>query len=212
VAKLFFMEDYSLLYFLSQTEDFRIERGRRHVLSYVLCMTVMAVLSGRTGLKGIARFMKQNEAALTLLFGLKHGCPSYGTVWTILNGVAFEEMNNALFRWVNHHAPLKEVDFVSVDGKALCSTVNDAGTDLQNFVYLVSIYGTMNKLVYSSSKNEQKKDHETEVVRAMLQDIGKNHDLELTDLALRCDAIHCKKNCRFFALYERYGCGLKNEL
>jgi hypothetical protein len=137
--------------------------------------------------------MKQNEADLMEVFDLPHGCPSYGTVWTILNNVAFEEMNKALFNWVNHHAPLLALDFVSADGKALCSTLNNVGTSLQNFVYLVSIYGTLNQLVYSTSKNEQKKDHETEVVREMLRDIGKNHDLDLHDLALRCDALHCKK-------------------
>jgi DDE_Tnp_1-associated len=194
----FFMEDYSLLYFLSQISDFRTKRGRRHVLANILAMTVMAVLSGRTGLKSIGRFMKQNEPALTSVFDLKHGCPSYGTVWSMLNNIAFEEMNKALFKWINHHAPLMEVDFVSVDGKALCSTLKGVGTDAQNFVYLVSIYGTLNNLVYSASKNEQKKDHEAEVVREMLRAIGKNHDLDLSNLSLRADAIHCQKKQQIF--------------
>ena len=187
------MEDNSLMYFLSQIPDHRLSQGRRHVLSGVLSMFVMAVLSGRKSLKSIARFMDQNKEDLSAAFQSKHGVPSYGTLWSILNLVPFSELNKALFNWVNHHAPLAVLDFVSADGKALCSTLEHVGTDQQDFIYLVSIFGTMNNLVYSSSKNTQKKGNEATVVRDMLDDLSQNHNLDLSGLALRLDAIHCQK-------------------
>jgi DDE_Tnp_1-associated len=187
------MVEYSLLYFLSQITDFRIKRGQRHVLSDVLGMVIMATLSGRRSISGISRFILSNKTELIAVFEPQHGVPSYGTLRTILTNVAFEELNKALFMWVNHHAPLAEVSFASADGKALCSTINDANNTAQNYIYLVSLFGTANQLIYSSSCNESKKDNEVAVVRDMFTKISTAYKVDLSGVSGRFDALYCQK-------------------
>jgi hypothetical protein len=193
VAKFYFMQQNSLLYYLSLIIDFRIKKGQRHVLSDVLGMIVMATLSGRRSVKGISRFILKNKTALSVLFVTKHGVPSYGTLRTILTNVAYEELNKALFMWINHHAPLAEVDFVSADGKALCSTIQGASSAEQNYIYLVSLYGTLNQLIYNSSRNELKKDNEVTVVQEVFKTISEDYEVDLSRVSGRYDALYCQK-------------------
>jgi DDE_Tnp_1-associated len=188
------MEEKSLLSYLSQIADFRIKKGQRHVLYHVLGMTIMATLSGRRSIKGISRFILSNSSELIGLFGCKkQGVPSYGTLRTILTKVAFDDLNKALFAWINYHAPFAEVDFASADGKALCSTISNANNESQNYIYLVSIYGTLNQLIYSSSCNETQKDNEVAVVREMFTKISTEYEVDSTAVGGRFDALYCQK-------------------
>ena len=182
-----------LFYYLSQIDDFRIRKGRRHRLGDVLGMVVMAVLSGRTSIKSINRFIQQHEKELTKLFDTKHGVPAYGTLRDILTRVAFEELNKALFSWTNQFAPFGDTTIISADGKALRSTVSDGQSTSQNFVYLVSLYDTTTKLVYSASVNENKKDNEAEVVRDMFTRLKTEYQIDITSVSARFDALHCQK-------------------
>ena len=187
------MEAHSLLDYLSQIPEFRKKKGFRHELPDVIAMLVMGVLSGNKSLKGLARFVKRHETELTELFELKHGTPAYGTIWTFVQNIPFSAINKAIFNWVNHHAPLHEELWLSADGKALRSTLNDANNSEQNFIYMVSLYGQINGLVYYSAQHEQNKDNEANVVRQMLSDLSTNHKIEMSEVMLRLDAGHCEK-------------------
>ena len=187
------MEKHSLLYYLSEIPEFRSKRGFRHELGDVLVILVMAVLSGCRSLKSISRFVQRHKNGLTTVLELKHGVPSYGTLWNVLKYVPFASLNGALFKWVNYHAPIVAAGWLSADGKALRSTVTDAQTSEQNFVYMVSLYAQASGLVYNMVKEEKGKQSEASATRQMLTDLGTNHAIELDTLCLRLDAAHCEK-------------------
>jgi hypothetical protein len=187
------MEDYSLLYFLSQVPETRKKKGHRHPLHAVIGMLIMSIQSGSTSFKSFSRFVTRHSATLVPLFDLKHGTPCYATLRTIVKGIDFEELNKAMFLWCNHHAPLESADWFSADGKALRSTVTDGQTINQTFITLVSIYSHSSGLVYSATKQDSKKSYEPEVVRQMLIDLEKAHSIDLKTLKMRLDAVHCEK-------------------
>ncbi len=65
------MQEHSLLYYLEQVEDDRIQKGRRYPLWVILGIIIMAVLSGRKSLKSIGRFVVDHKTTLQSLFNFE---------------------------------------------------------------------------------------------------------------------------------------------
>jgi hypothetical protein len=185
--------EHSLLYYLSQIPDFRRLKSRRHPLPAVLSMLIMATLSGYTGLRSIARFMVRHESDFVSFFKLKHGVPCYATMRTILCCVSFEDLNTALFKWTHHHYPLELEGWQSLDGKGLNSTITDSQGTNQQYLSLINLFGHKHGLVYSSEKMDSKKANEPEMVRAILESLSTKHNIDISALNIRLDAIHCQK-------------------
>jgi DDE_Tnp_1-associated len=60
---------------LSQIPDFRIPKGRRHPLWFVLLLTIMGTMSGYYGYRAIGEFVKRHRQALVLAFGIPKELP-----------------------------------------------------------------------------------------------------------------------------------------
>jgi hypothetical protein len=75
------MATQSLIHYLSELEDPRHAKGIRHAQLSTLTIMVMAVLSGITSLKGIARFARTHRQALAEVIPLpRNKAPSYSTL------------------------------------------------------------------------------------------------------------------------------------
>jgi hypothetical protein len=71
--------------FLSEIEDTRQARGKRHEQLALLVLMIMAMLCGKTSLKSIARFTKAHRDELSQYIPLPRGkVPSYRTDLTFL--------------------------------------------------------------------------------------------------------------------------------
>ena len=178
---------YNLLDFLTGFTDCRRAQGQRHSLPVFLAMVIMAIISGHQGLKGFARFMKANEAELSGTFGLKHGVPSFGTVRTLLQIVKPEELAKKFAHWMEKYLPLEAEVWLTLDGKALASTVRSPHNSLQSFVYVVSTFAQRSGLVHQMSSFESGKAYEAEAVRQMIEKLG------LKGAIFTLDALHCQK-------------------
>lgn len=96
----------SLLEALAQIPDPRSRHGRRHPLTAILSLTVLAMLSGAKSYQAIAQFGRDKGTALAHALGFTRGktpaasclCELYGR----LDAVAFEA---ALTRWVQSRPP-----------------------------------------------------------------------------------------------------------
>jgi predicted transposase YbfD/YdcC len=187
------MVPHSLYNYLSQIPDFRRTKSRRHPLTAVLSMLIMATLSGQVGLRSMARFVLRHQSAFSAFFGLRHGVPCYATLRTILRGVSFEELNTALFNWTHYHYPLESEEWQSLDGKALNSTITDSQDSNQQYLSLINLYGHKHGLIYSSEKMDSKKANEPEIVRQFLEHLASAAGIPLDSLNTRLDALHCQK-------------------
>ena len=68
----------SLFDVLSQVKDPRSRHGRRHPLSAILALAVVAMLSGSKGYQGIAQFGRDHGIPLAHLLGFRRGqVPSF---------------------------------------------------------------------------------------------------------------------------------------
>ena len=183
---------YNLCDYLKQLKDSRRKEGLRHPLWAVIAMIIMAIISGQQGLKGFARFMKANDQELTKAFELKHGVPSFGTIRTILLQLDLEELQKMFIRWMRPYfrdekrAHLDAL-WLSLDGKGLSSTVQNAHNPLQDFVMMVSLFAQNSGLTMAIEPFHNKKSSESQVVRDLIQKLG------LKDVIFTLDAAHCQK-------------------
>jgi len=86
--------------------------------------------------------------------------------------------------------PQQEGDWLSGDGKALCSTVSDSHGENQNFQAVVSLFAHQSGLVKAVGQyeNKSKESGEQGILRGLLCQLDK------MGATLCLDALHCQKN------------------
>ncbi|MBX0334615.1 ISAs1 family transposase [Pontibacter sp. HSC-14F20] len=161
--------------------DFRRAQGRRYPLAEVLCMVVMAIMSGRCAYREIGRFLGHNLEELVSCLGLgRRQLPSHVTVRQVLTHVDFRALAAAFRRW----AAGQGRRVVSIDGKSLRATVSEHDNERQNLVVLVSAFCQQTGLVEEVERFENGRQSEIGSVRERMQQRG---------LLLTLDALHCQK-------------------
>jgi hypothetical protein len=178
----------SLTDFTSLFEDPRRGQGQRHKLHDIIVIMLMAIISNNQSIKGFARFAKSNEEDLTLRLNLKHGVPSFNTFRHILDNISEQIFADNFMIYMKKHYKDWHDEFISMDGKAIKSSVSDARTKSQNFISIVSAFGQTSHMVYSMKSFENNKSVETNVVQDLIK------DMELENKTFTLDALHCKKN------------------
>lgn len=178
----------NLLEQLSQIADFRRGQGRRYPLLVVLLITIMSIMSGRCRYREIAAFAKANHSILLKFFRLKRKrLPSHVTFRAILKGIDFEEVVTAFHAWAAQYVTIEPGEWLSIDGKALASTVTDYAASYQNFVSLVSIFSHRRGQVLKAGKLENQKSSEIPAVRTLIE------ALDVHGVVFSLDALHCQK-------------------
>lgn len=111
-------EPLSLVEELATVPDPRSRKGRRHPLTAVLSLTVVATLAGMKGLQAIAQFGRDHGKALAHALGFTRGkTPNKSCLSKLfrrLDGAALEE---ALGRWVLGRVQHHGWDAIAIDGK-----------------------------------------------------------------------------------------------
>jgi hypothetical protein len=131
--------------YLMEVKDFRRAEGRRFGFVPMLEMIVLAGMSGRFGVNPVARFMENNEDFFIQRYNLKNGIPSQTMLHNFMKGLDFEELNLVLSSWMGEvmESQGKADHWLSIDGKAIKSTVTDQHSSKQNYLSLVSVFKTV---------------------------------------------------------------------
>jgi hypothetical protein len=108
----------SLLEVLAQVPDPRSRHGRRHPLSAILALAVVAMLSGAKSYEAIAQFGREKGFTLAHALGFTRGKTptksTFSVLFRILDVQTFEEV---LSRWVVSRVPEGQEKPISLDGK-----------------------------------------------------------------------------------------------
>src|SRR5947209_15241583 len=108
----------SLLAVLAEVPDPRSRHGRRHPLSAILSLAVLAMLSGAKGYQAIAQFGRDKGVALAHALGFTRGKTptksTFSVLFRILDVHAFEQ---ALSGWIASRLPEGQEKTISLDGK-----------------------------------------------------------------------------------------------
>lgn len=170
---------------LDTLDDPRRGQGKRHRQGLVLLIVLLATISGYLGYRAIEDFLAKHHAQLLTLFQPDKGrIPSYSTVRRVLMGVDFQQFTQIYKNWIVHHLPRQRDSagehWMSVDGKSL------RGTARPDYVHLVSIFSSFDKVVLDTGKVDRKS-NEIPLVQRMIA------ESDLKEVIYTIDALHCQK-------------------
>jgi len=108
----------SLLEVLAQVPDPRSRHGRRHPLSAILSLAVLAMLSGAKSYQAIAQFGRDKGPALAHLLGFRRGkTPAKSTFSVLFRVLDVQAFEHALARWIAGRLPQGQEKPIALDGK-----------------------------------------------------------------------------------------------
>jgi hypothetical protein len=148
----------SLLDVLAQVPDPRSRHGRRHPLSAILSLAVVAMLSGAKSYQAIAQFGREKGFALAHVLGFRRGktptTSTFSVVFRILDVHAFEEV---LSRWLSSRMPAGQEKPISLDGKTARGS-RDGDVPGQHLVaaYCAAAHAVLAQIKVDAKTNEHK--------------------------------------------------------
>ena len=167
---------------LSHLTDDRDNRGKRHALAFVVAGVVCAILSGRSKVSSIFRFLRNRiEWLREVTHSPEAGVVSRAHLPRLLARVDWAELNTLIDRHFGVQVELRAThDWVAIDGKVLRGTL--ASGDKQSVVVAVS---HARRTLLAQAPMKGSKTSEIPVVRDLL----KHSQLEAHKVTL--DAHHC---------------------
>ena len=134
----------ALLECFSEIVDPRIERTKRHLLSDILTLAVLAVVAGAEGWEDIEEFGRSKHQWLKQYLSLPNGIPSHDTISRVFHALRPNEFKAALTQWME--ALHEQLGFrqVAIDGKTLRRSHNRSS--MQAALHLVSAWSVANQL------------------------------------------------------------------
>ena len=152
----------SLIEALAQVEDPRKARGKRHPLAAILALSVAATLCGAQGYGAIAEWGRDHGAELARALGFTRAkTPCAGTLHYLFTRLDRQALERVLSVWAEavlatFPPPKRSREALAIDGKTLRGM---HGEEIPG-VHLVAAYA-----------------HQTRVVLAEAETVGKGHEL-----------------------------------
>jgi hypothetical protein len=174
----------SLLEALAHVPDPRSRHGRRHPLSAILSLSVLAMLSGAKTYQAIAQFGRDKGTALAHLLGFRRGkTPTKSTFSVLFRRLDVPAFEAALARWVVSRLPENAAAFLALDGKTLRGS-RDGDVPGQ---HLVAVYCPQAQAVLAQVRVDAK----TNEHKAALELLGV---LPLQGKIVTGDALFCQRD------------------
>lgn len=174
---------------LETIPDWRRGRKVQYPLWLLLLLSLLGVMSGYSSLRGLEAFMQRHQQEVAECFGLaKAKLPSYSTLREMAQHVDALKVTEVFMAWAKQALPVEAGQVVSLDGKALASTVKACYGTQQDFVMVVSACvqqwdGVIGQLSFHNGDSS-----EITSVRQLLQ------QLDLQGVWVTLDALHTQKN------------------
>jgi len=170
--------------YFGEIKDFRSSRGKRHYLSDIFTITILAVLSGADDWVGVAEYGKDKERFLQQYLKLPHGVAShdtFNTIFKLLNPMEFE---NCFVNWMRHICQFYEGEIIAIDGKQLRSSYDKA--DNKAAIHMVSAWANTNHMVIGQVKVDSKSNEITAIPKLL-------DALDVQDCTITIDAMGTQK-------------------
>ncbi len=134
-------------------------------------MVIISNLCGHLGGRLIAKFTKIYGSTFKEMLNLKHPPPSHVIFSDILNRTDEKQLIGAFNEWSKNFVPLEKGTFISGDGKALGSTIQNAQNSHQTFQAVVSLFCQKSGLVRSLKEYQNAKVSEINVVKFLVKQL-----------------------------------------
>jgi DDE_Tnp_1-associated/Transposase DDE domain len=150
--------EQSLLELLEGVHDPRGAKGKRHPLSAVLALAVVAMLAGMTSYEAIVQYGKERGRDFLYLLGFTRGrglCKAtYSRIFRRIDVADFEAR---VGRWIRGHLRTGDAAHIAIDGKTARGS-RDGDTPAVHLVaaYAPDVHATLAQLRVDAKTNEHK--------------------------------------------------------
>jgi len=135
----------SIFEYFSRVTDPRVARTRKHPLTSVLVLSLLAIICGADSFVAIALYGQCQKDFLKTFLDLPNGIPSHDTIGRIFSALNPKALQEAFRGWVANLAQVTRGEVVAIDGKTLRRSFRHA--EDKAFVHMVSAWATQNRVV-----------------------------------------------------------------
>ena len=174
----------SIFEYFSRVTDPRVARTRKHPLTSVLVLSLLAIICGADSFVAIALYGECQKDFLKTFLDLPDGIPSHDTIGRIFAALNPKARQEAFRGWVANLAQVTRGEVVAIDGKTLRRSFRHAEDKV--FVHMVSAWATQNRVVLGQVKTEEKSNEITAIPRLL-------ELLHIKGATVTIDAMGCQK-------------------
>jgi predicted transposase YbfD/YdcC len=151
----------SLLKHFERLSDPRVERTKKHKLIDMVAIAICGVLCGADNWVEIAYYGEVKEAWLRQFLELPNGIPSHDTFNDVFARIKGDEFQACFMSWVAAVAQLTPGEVVSIDGKALRHSYDNASGKAA--IWLVNAWANQNQVVLGQQVVDEKSNEITAI-------------------------------------------------
>ena len=175
---------YKLVEHLSEIDDPRIERSKRHLLIDILTIAILAVICGADSWVAMENFGQAKFKWLKRILELPNGIPSHDTFARVFARLNPQQLQQSFLEWVRSLVRLSGGQVIAIDGKTLRQSYNCA--DGKGAIHMVSAWASHNRLVLGQCKVDEKSNEITAIPQLLKM-------LEVSGCVITIDAMGCQK-------------------
>jgi len=169
---------------LALIPDPRIERCKKHLLTDILLLCIIAMVSGVGTVEDIAFFGIAHIEWLKRYLVLPNGIPSADTILRVLGRIDHTKFEECFLNWTRGYfrERVEPGSVIGVDGK----TARGSATDTEKGVHLVSAWANNLGLVLAQVKTQEKSNEITAIPQLLAA-------LDIAGCIVTIDAMGCQK-------------------
>lgn len=142
--------------------DHRINRNKKHLLSDIIILSVLAVICGAESWDSIESFGKSKFNFLKTILKLPNGIPSHDTINRVLSGIRPKLFETMFIHWTDSLKNEKiKKEVVSIDGK--CVKGSKDSFHEKSPIHMVSAWAAENQMVLGQLKVDEKSNEITAI-------------------------------------------------
>lgn len=178
-------QEPSLFEHLSKIKDPRVERTKRHKLTDILVIAVLATICAAESYPDIEEFGIDKEEWLRTFLELPNGIPSHDTFRRVFILIKMSEFQELFFSWMKAIAELSSGEIVAIDGKQLKGSKRREQT-INEGLRMVSAWASKNRVVLGQVKTQEKSNEITAIPELLRL-------LSLKGCIVTIDAMGCQR-------------------
>lgn len=156
----------SLVKHFGDIEDPRVERTKKHLLTDILVIAILAIIAGAQGWEDIENYGISKQTWLEEFLELPNGIPSDDTFRRVFEFIDPEQLNRCFLLWVNTLVTKMGGEIIPIDGKTIRGSYDR--NQGKSALHVISAWASEQRLVLAQMKVEDKS-NEITAIPALLE-------------------------------------------
>ena len=178
------LSEQFLTLFANLADPRKDNHNKRHLLSDILVLTILAVICGADGWTEVEAFGNAKEEWLKTFLRLPNGIPSHDTIGDLYARLCPVQLQSCFLSWVQSTVEISGGQIIPIDGKTLRRSY-DKGRE-RGAIHMVSAWASANGVVLGQIKTEEKSNE----ITAIPQLLGM---LAIKGAIITIDAMGCQR-------------------